>query len=423
MIQVVDPGPRTGEVRIPASKSRAHRLLICAALGNGEVNIRCRGISRDIEATVACLQAMGSEIRMEKDRILVRPIKEILKEPVLLPCGESGSTLRFLLPVAGALGMEGCFRMEGRLPERPLQPLWDLLVSRGMSLSREENLLRFSGRLRAGSYEIPGNISSQYVSGLLFALPLLREGSALSVTGPLESADYIAMTEDALELFGVKFGKTGNSYAISPMNRETENIFHVPADLEVEADWSSAAFFLSLGALSPTGVTVRGLNPESRQGDRRILELLADFGAEIIPSEDAVTVRRGCLHGLRIDASAIPDLVPVLSAVAAAAQGETVIEHAERLRLKESDRLRTTTEMLRALGAEIRETGDGLIIHGKETLGGGTVSSFRDHRIAMSAAVAASVCQNPVTVEDAECTEKSFPGFWELLDTLKGRTT
>ena len=434
MRQTVAPGPRTWRAAVPASKSRAHRLLICAAAGGRETVLKCRGISRDIEATIACLRAMGSEITLGEDGIRVRPIRAAEGEAVL-PCGESGSTLRFLLPVCGALGLRGEFRMEGRLPERPLQPLGDLLEKQGMRLRKEGDRLIFSGRLRPGEYEIPGNISSQYISGLLFALPLLPGESRLRVTGNTESAGYIRMTEEALQQFGLraeKEEKEGNEYLIpggqGSFGREAKKDEPEMAakggsgaarEMTVESDWSSAAFLLALGALSPAGVTVEGMNPESRQGDRAILELLRGFGAEITAGDGEITARHAPLRGQRIDASGIPDLVPVLAAVAAAAEGETVIEHAERLRLKESDRLQTTRAMLAGLGADIRETEDGLRIRGRESLRGGTVSSFRDHRIAMAAAVAASACREPVVIEDAECTEKSYPGFWETLRDLE----
>lgn len=416
MIRTVQPGPRTGRAEIPASKSRAHRLLICAALSGREMTMRCRGISRDIGATITCLRGMGFGIRTGEDRITVFPGSAEREDPSVLRCGESGSTLRFLLPVAGAKGLRGEFVMEGRLPERPLQPLWDLLCEKGMTLSRDGNRLRFSGRIRPGNYEIAGNISSQYISGLLFALPLLEGESTLTVTGRTESADYIAMTEEALEEFGVPFEKNGNRYRVfSGGYARGKDV----RETEVEADWSSAAFFLSMGALSPEGVSVTNLKMNSRQGDRRILEELEGFGAKVERLDHEIRVRRGTLHGQRIDASGIPDLVPVLAAVAAGAEGETVIHHAERLRLKESDRLRSTTEMLGALGADIRETEDGLRILGKRRLQGGRTESFRDHRIAMSAAVAAALCEEPVVIGDAECTEKSFPGFWEIWEGME----
>ncbi|MBQ3705820.1 MAG: 3-phosphoshikimate 1-carboxyvinyltransferase [Clostridia bacterium] len=420
MNRTVQPGSRCGSAEIPASKSRAHRVLICAVISETPAELTCRGISRDIEATIACLREMGHEIRLEGDRITVLPGGREIREPVLLCCGESGSTLRFLLPVAGAMGLTGEFVMEGRLPERPLQPLWDVLCEKGMTLEQAGNRLRFSGRIAPGEYRIPGNISSQYISGLLFALPLLEGESRLTVTGNMESADYIAMTEEAEAQFGIEIGKEAEGRYLIP-GRRPEGREGVPAPIrmEAESDWSSAAFFLCLGAFSERGVQVRGMNPISRQGDRRILELLTGFGARVETRETGILVRRGKLRGQRINAAGIPDLVPVLAAVAAAAEGETVIDHAERLRLKESDRLRSTTEMLRRMGADIEETADGLRIRGRSRLAGGTVSSFRDHRIAMSAAVAASACEGPVTVLDAECTEKSFPGFWDLLEGME----
>ena len=418
MNRTVQPGPRTGTAEIPASKSRAHRLLICAALSGEKRTLRCQGLSQDILATVSCLNGMGSRITCRENRIDIAAGRTEPKADTELRCGESGSTLRFLLPVVGALGLRGSFFLEGRLPQRPLQPLWDLLCDRGMQLELKERRLFFSGRLQPGDFAIPGNVSSQYISGLLFALPLLEGESRLTVTGETESADYIAMTEEALAQFGVPAEKERNVYRIGAggYRHPPEGL---PDVMEVEADWSSAAFFLALGALSPEGVTVSGMNLHSRQGDRRILPLLERFGAKAEVGENRITVRGGALRGQEIDASAIPDLVPVLATVAAAARGRTEIRHAERLRLKESDRLKTTTAMLGALGADIRETEDGLIIDGREGLRGGTVSSFRDHRIAMSAAVAASVCSGAVTVLDAECTDKSFPFFWERFQTLR----
>ena len=419
MIRQVIPGPRSGRVTIPASKSRAHRLLICAALyGNGTF-LSCNGISRDIQATMDCLASMGSETKMKGDCLSVRPITKPSREHICLPCGESGSTLRFLLPVVGALGMTGEFQMEGRLSDRPLQPLWNLLAEHGMKLQREGKRLSFSGQLMPGEYQIPGNISSQFVSGLLFALPRLNSESVLIITGDIESADYIRMTEEALWDFGVHPGKHNERcYLISP----AESVGRSAVNMTVESDWSSAAFFLSLGALSEKGITVQGMNLQSSQGDQKILEILKRFGAGINVKPEEIFVRKGSLHGIRIDASDIPDLVPVLAAVASTAEGKTIVYHAERLRLKESDRLKTTTEMLKRLGADVQETEDGMIIHGKPCLEGGAVSSYNDHRIAMSAAVAASVCKSPVIIEGSESTEKSFPGFWNLLNSLEERS-
>ena len=417
MSRILRPGPRSGCVKIPASKSQAHRLLICAALGRGETAIRCDGLSRDIEATAACLRALGAQIREEDGCLYVQPIRTVPAGELTLPCGESGSTLRFLLPVVGALGAEAVFFREGRLPQRPLAPLDAELLAHGMCLEEDGARLRCGGQLRPGAYTLPGNVSSQYISGLLLALPLLEGESSLRVTGALESAAYVTMTEQALRLAGIQISKHNMDYIIHGQQRGT-----LPETLTVEGDWSNAAFFLAIGALSPLGVCVRGMERGSTQGDRAVLEILLGFGAEIREREGEILIRRGTLRGQVIDAAPIPDLIPVLSVLAAVSEGETRIENAARLRLKESDRLASTTGLLRALGAEIEELPDGLVIRGRERLEGGTVDSAGDHRIAMSAAVAATACAQPVTVRGAGCVEKSYPRFWEDFDALQEET-
>ena len=382
MNQTVLPGPRTGSVRIPASKSQAHRLLICAALGAQPVALQCDGVSADIAATARCLRALGADITDDgAGTFRIVPIAGEMPAHADLFCGESGSTLRFLLPVVGALGADVTFRMEGRLPERPLSPLDAVLTAHGMTIRRDGALLHVAGQLRPGAYELPGDVSSQYISGLLMALPRLPGESTLAVTGRLESAGYIAMTEDALRLSGIRLQKSGRTYTIP--GGQTARL---PAQCHVEGDWSNAAFFLCMGALSPAGVTVTGLSAASSQGDRAVLDVLRRFGADVRETQDAVTVRRGALRGIPIDAAPIPDLIPVLSVVAALADGETQIVNAARLRLKES---------------------------------GGTVDPQHDHRIAMAAATAACGCTAPVTVHDCACTDKSYPRFWTDLSALK----
>ena len=403
-------GALTGSVRIPASKSQAHRLLICAALGETAVTLHCDGLSRDIDATARCLQALGAQVTVDGSAIRLTPGRT--KSPAALPCGESGSTLRFLLPVAAAMGVEATFCMEGRLPQRPLHPLDEELKRHGVTLTRDGDTLTVSGQLQSGSYTLPGNVSSQYISGLLMALPLLPGDSTLTVTEPVESAAYIAMTEDALRLSGIAFTKCGWVYRI-PGGQTA----HLPADLSVEGDWSNAAFFLCAGALSETGVTVTGLNAASSQGDRAVVDILRQFGAKVTQNGDSVTVSAQKLHGVTIDAAPIPDLIPTLSVVAACADGETNIVNAARLRLKESDRIATTAALLRNLGGSVEELPEGLTIHGA-ALCGGTVDACNDHRIAMAAAVAASRC--PVTVLGSECVQKSYPRFWEDYAALKG---
>ncbi len=407
-------GARTGRVHIPASKSQAHRLLICAALGESECTLRCEGASNDITATVRCLNALGADIRIEGEEITVRPIERAKEGTCVLPCGESGSTLRFLLPLVGALGADAVFEMEGRLPQRPLAPLDAVLEAHGMRLERNGARLICSGKLRAGTYYVSGGVSSQYISGLLMALPRLDGVSRLEVTGQLESAPYVAMTEAALKLAKLIFEKNDNVYTVPGAQRAA-----MPRHCAVEGDWSNAAFFLCMGAFSPQGVTVDGLNLRSPQGDRAVLDILRRLGADVREHGSSVTVRRAALTGCTVDAREIPDLIPVLSVTAATAQGETRIVNAARLRLKESDRLASTARLIAALGGDITELEDGLIIRGVPALAGGTADACRDHRIAMSAAVAASVSRGDVTILGSDCAAKSYPGFWDDFDSLE----
>ena len=418
MNKLCAPGPRWGSVRIPASKSQAHRLLISAALGSSETTLECEGVSKDILATISCLQALGAGIRLEGNTVFIRPIRQTPEGLCRLSCGESGSTLRFLLPLAGALGAEAEFLREGRLPDRPLAPLDQQLREHGMELLEQGNKLLCRGRLSAGNYKLPGDVSSQFISGLLLSLPLLEGDSSLTVAGRVESAHYIAMTEKTLRECGIRFSRQGDTYKIPGGQRTT-----LPSPASVEGDWSNAAFFLCMGALSPQGICVRGLNLDSVQGDREILSLLRSIGAHVTATQDSVSVKRGALRGLRVDASAIPDLIPVLSVVAALSEGETRIENAGRLRLKESDRLKSTAKLLRDLGGDVTELPDGLLISGRKQLKGGFADSVGDHRIAMAAAVAACCCTEPVTVCGAESVEKSYPAFWRDWECLEGEQT
>ena len=419
-----------GKIKAISSKSMAHRLLICAAFADRESDVVCEDTNADICATAECLNALGADIVRYGDTYHVTPISRVNKGAVL-DCGESGSTLRFLLPIASAIGADATFVMHGRLPQRPLSPMFEELEQGGMSMSPQgTNPLLSSGALRHGDYTIAANISSQFVSGLMFALPLIYKygdapaeelESSLTLTGEIESAPYIDMTLDALAEFGVKFeegypnldNNESAKYKI-PMSME----YRAPTDLRVEGDWSNAAFWLCAGAIGKKPVTVTSLNLGSRQGDMKILELLKKFGADVIESGDQVTVTRRPLHGIRIDASQIPDLVPILAVVASVSEGETLIYGASRLRIKESDRLVSVTNMLSALGADIKETSDGLIIKGKPNLKGGSVHAENDHRIAMAAAIASTVCDGEVTVGDAQAVAKSYPKFWEDFEKL-----
>ncbi|MCL1789016.1 MAG: 3-phosphoshikimate 1-carboxyvinyltransferase [Oscillospiraceae bacterium] len=391
------PPELSGTVKAIPSKSLAHRALICAALADSPTVIACDGTSRDIEATSDCLS------QLKEDAPVFR-------------CGESGSTFRFLLPIAGALGLNAAFHLEGRLPERPLTPLYEELIRHGCQLSAQRsNPFCISGQLTPGVYTLDAGVSSQFISGLLMALPLLSGGSELRLSGKPESAPYINLTMNMLEKFGIEIGSHDGYYTV-----KGSQTYHSPGNIQIEGDWSNAAFWLCAGAISENPLTCTGLNLQSNQGDRAILAVLERFGAKVTCAGDSVTVSAGNLRGTEIDARDIPDLVPVLSVVAAAATGKTVIRNAGRLRIKESDRLSAVTDILTELGADITQKEDGLAIRGGVALKGGTVSSRNDHRIAMSAAIAAVLCEKPVVIQGAEAVNKSYPGFFDDYKTLGG---
>ncbi len=378
-------------IQIPSSKSDAHRALICAALAGSPCHVSYDGTSKDIQATQNCLRAL----------------KEGKAD---MYCGESGSTLRFLLPVMGALGHGAAFYGEGRLPERPLSPLYEELVAHGCKLSRQGEVpLSIEGQLQPGSFTLPGNVSSQYISGLLFALPLLDGDSQIVITSPLESAPYVEMTIRTLQAFGIEIHRNETGFTV-PGNQT----YTAPDTYTVEGDWSNACFHLAAGALTEGGITVTGLNLNSLQGDKAILDILKQFGAQVTATADAITVAPGSLKAIQIDASQIPDMVPVLAVLALAADGQTEIRNAARLRIKESDRLAAITKVLTALGGHIEELPDGLMIQGGSRLQGGVMDAHNDHRIAMMAAAASLICDGKVTIQGAEAVNKSYPAFFDV---------
>ena len=410
MIARITPSRLAGCVRAPASKSAAHRAMICAALAEGETFIRCANTNADMEATLRCISALGA--RTERLADGVRILGGRFQKEAPADCGESGSTLRFLIPVAAALGCATDFQCAGRLPERPLDALRDALHAHGASLSPAgTNPVRVRGKLQPGRYVLPGNVSSQFVSGLLFALPLLSDESEIVIDGPLSSADYVEMTLQALAAFGICPERTETGFRIP-----ADAAYRSPGEMRIEGDWSGAAFWLC------AGVPVTGLLDNTAQGDRRVLDVLCRMGAEIRRDGDAFAAC-GCLQGTVIDADPIPDLVPPLAAAAVFAKGETRIINAARLRAKESNRLYTTTAALRSLGADIREEGDGLRICGGKPIPGGIADAYGDHRIAMAAAIAAVRAEGESVIRGAEAVNKSYPGFWRDLANLGGQVT
>ena len=378
----IHPRLLRGEIEVIPSKSVAHRLLICAAFANNETTLVCPDTNRDIEATVDCLNALGAYIVRTENGYKIAPVSKIPQQ-ALLNCQESGSTLRFLLPIVGALGVDATFQMAGRLPERPLSPLWEEMERMDCCLTRPTaNTLRCTGKLKSGEYVIDGGVSSQFITGLLFATALMDGESKITITGNLESKPYVDMTEQALKCF------------------DAPN-FHTPGCLEVEGDWSNGAFFLAAKALG-SKLNILGLQPDSIQGDRAVVEILKAL------ERSTPTV----------SAKDIPDLVPILSVAAATKQG-AVFTDIRRLRLKESDRVASTLAMIESLGGKAEADENTLKIYGT-TLRGGRVDAVNDHRIAMAAAIAATVCKEDVTILGAECVKKSYPIFWEEYAPLGG---
>ena len=387
-----------GSVSAPPSKSHVHRLLIAAALCENETGIFCPGENEDIAATVRCLQALHAEIIREGDLYVVcrkSPLFQ-LSAGDALNCGESGSTLRFLLPLCACGSGETHLTGAGRLPSRPNGPLLEVLRIHRTKIEGDFLPLTVYGGLQSGDFSLPGNISSQYFTGLLFALPLLSGDSTLVYTSPLESMPYVDLTLSVLRQFGVCIEEIKNGWKIPGNQRYTS-----PGNEEAEGDWSAAAFWLGANKLK-NAVTVEGLNRDSCQGDKAIEGLLNQIGGEI-------------------DVTDTPDLMPILSAVAAAVPGKTTrITGAARLRLKESDRISAMAKTIQALGGKAEELPDGLVIHGTN-LAGGTVDGQNDHRVVMSAAIAATACEDPVTILGAEAVNKSYPHFWGDFEALGGQ--
>ena len=370
-------GTVSGNVQVPPSKSVAHRMLICAALSDTPCTIVCQSVNRDMEATMNCLNALGADITYTDGKFSVQPIRQVRKGATL-DCGESGSTLRFLLPVAAALGADATFIGQGRLPERPLSPLYEEMTAHGVKMSPNGHMpLKCSGNLPAGLYTIDGGVSSQFISGLLMALPLTGIQSKIVVTGRQESASYIGLTLNALGQFGIEIQPTTDGYGI-PGAQE----FTTPAtQVAVEGDWSAAAFWLTAGVAGSKPVTCTGLNYEcSAQGDRRIVDVLRKMGADIATAGNTVTARPSSLTAAQVQS--ILQLLGMAGIYAFA-----------------SDNTLTVT------GGPARSC---------------TYDPSGDHRMAMAAAVLASAKNVKITISDAECTAKSYPAFFDDFNALGG---
>ncbi len=412
---MITPSALSGRISAIGSKSDIHRLLICSAVSDVQTTIDGFFSSDDIVATVNCIRALGAKAEISGNICAITPIGSPEQRPSF-DCGESGTTLRFILPIACALCENAEFSGRGRLPERPISELMEALESGGVIFSKTKLPFSTKGTLSAGKFFLPGNVSSQYISGLMTALCLIKGKSEISLTSPLESAGYVDMTLSSLRLFGADISAEGGKYTVYGKERLTS-----PGSVKADGDWSNALFFMTAGAVCGD-IEITGLNTSSVQGDKKTVEILKRFGAEISLKNEVIKIKKSVLHGCDTDISQIPDSLPALSVVAAFAKGDSRFTGAGRLRLKESDRLTAVCRMINALGGKAEETDDGITVHGTEGLSGGTAEGENDHRIVMAATVAAFACKEKTVIKGAQAVNKSYPTFFEDISKLGGVT-
>ena len=408
MIAYVNRSDYSGDTIAVPSKSQAHRLLIAAALKKGRTVVRSVGDSDDVNATIRCLNALGASIEKVRNDAVVFGIGKV-RAGMLLDAGESGSTLRFLLPVSAALGAECTFTGRGRLLQRPNAALCSALNKNGVMTDG----ISVKGCLKPGDYTIDATVSSQYISGLLLALPLLGGDSRILFSGDPVSKNYIDMTIEVLTSAGIRYKRVRKGFFI-PGHQE----YRLPDEVVCEGDWSGAAFMLTAGALGKK-TSVRGLNVRSLQGDRRILDVLRSSGAQITEKGDRIEVCSDKKIPFEVDLQNIPDLAPVLAVLAATLPGKSRLKNVNRLQIKESDRLAAIQEMLSAAGIGSKKERDDLVIFGGKPICG-RFDGKNDHRMVMSSVLLAGICEGESVVTDAEAVKKSYPGFFEDYAKIGG---
>lgn len=418
------PSKLKGEIKIPPSKSLSHRAIISASLSNGVSEVDNLIFSDDIKATLDGMRSLGTNVvSIESESyektycVTLRGNSEVKTFNDQIDCKESGSTLRFLIPFAGLTGDEMTFTGRGKLVERPLDTYYRIFDEQNIEyMNNNGNLpLSVKGMLRPGTFKIEGNISSQFITGLMFVLPLLDGDSKIEITTELESKGYVDLTLDILKKFNIEIENNDYKEFHIKGNQQYNSRYY-----RVEGDYSQAAFWIVAGLLG-SNIKCRDLDVNSLQGDKAVLEIVERMNGSINIEEDLIEVTETKTDGVIIDASQCPDLVPVLTVLASVSNGTTKIINAERLRIKESDRLKAISTELNKLGANVKELEDGLLIEGKEELVGGTVDSWNDHRIAMALAVASIKCTEPVIITGSEAVKKSYPDFWSDFVDLGGQ--
>ncbi len=406
------PAKLSGEVLVPPSKSYGHRALICTALAGGG-DIHNFAMSRDMEATLNLVKALGLDYSIDGKSISIFGDMAI-PQIAAIDCIESGSTLRFVIPILAALGAQCEFIGEGRLPQRPIGIFQELFKDKGIACKGDGLPFYINGKLKSGDFYIPGNISSQFISGLMFALPLLDGDSRIILTTELESKPYVDMTITVLKEYSISVEETDQGYFIKGGQK------YKKADYTVEGDWSQAAFFLTMGAFSQKGIKLCGLNMNSVQGDKKALEIYKKIGAVVSEKDKGLYISKGQLKALSFNGKDIPDAIPAIAMCLALAEGRSVIHGAERLRLKESDRIKAVVNAINAMGGKAQESEDGLIIDGVSQFTGGNVEGCNDHRILMSVAAAAEKLTGPLYASDPYSVNKSYPDFYKDYVNLGG---
>lgn len=412
------PSNLRGSINIMSSKSLCHRAIIAASLSDGISSIKKISFSKDIYATIDSMKNMGAEIKIEDNNLTIHGNSKPTLTNKEIHCGESGSTLRFLIPVALLAKERVTFTGDGKLVERPLSPYYEIFQRQGISYSKSsinELPLTVDGSLFPGKFQIRGDISSQFITGLMFALPLLSGNSQIIITSMLESKGYVDLTMDVLKKFGINI--LNNDYDSFYIKGNQQ---YNASNYTVEGDFSQAAFFLAAGVLGE-GIECRNLNIDSIQGDKEIINIIERMGGNLCYKENSIIAKPSKLKGTIIDASECPDLVPIVAVLGAMAEGSTKIVNAKRLRIKESDRLRAIASGLNNIGADVREFEDSLIIEGKKELKGGEIESFNDHRIAMALSIASIRCKENIIIKNSDAVSKSYPNFFEDFQMLGGK--
>lgn len=412
----ITPTKLSGTIQVPPSKSLAHRAIIAASLAKGISRIDNIEYSKDIQATIKAMVSLGTTIEQYDDYLIIDGTTTYTKQNCEIDCEESGSTLRFMVPISIVCSNKVHFTGRGNLGKRPLDTYYEIFDEQNIGYLYKQDILDLyiNGKLKPDCFKIPGNISSQFITGLLFALPLLDGDSTIKITSPLESKGYIDLTLQILNQYGIKVINHDYQKFEIPGNQK-----YYPHNYRVEADFSQAAFFLVAGAIG-NDVVLTDLNLDSLQGDKMILDYLAAMGAKINVVSDGIKVISDNLSAIKVDASQCPDVIPVLSVALALANGKSEVVNARRLRIKECDRIVATTTQINQIGGKVQELDEGMIINGIKEFDGGNCKSFADHRIAMMLAIAVTRCNRPIILDNMECVEKSYPSFWQDYQSLGG---